>query len=244
MAMTSQTVSKILELTKSGYQTIAQDFSNTRNFLWQDLQLFKDYIKDSAKMLDLGCGNGRLIQLLEGKNVDYLGIDYNEEFISIAKAKYPQYKFEVGDVQNLAMPMETFDVVTLIAVLNHLPGEELKKRILANVASYLKPNGYLLMTNWDLWNWGGKKSVRAFWQDQLLLSSAKFSDKYGINKEELGYRDIITLWQSGDKQKVARLYYYAFTRRELDELLESVGLRIVKSVKTENNFVHIAKKSS
>ncbi|MFH0814697.1 MAG: class I SAM-dependent methyltransferase [Candidatus Falkowbacteria bacterium] len=240
--MNATTINKILELTKNGYQTIAQDFSNTRNFLWEDLQLFKDYIKDNAKMLDLGCGNGRLIQLLEGKNIDYRGIDYNEDFIRIAKAKYPQYKFEVGDVQNLAMPMETFDIVTLIAVLNHLPGDELKKRILANVVSYLKPNGYLLMTNWDLWNWSGKKSVRAFWQDQLLLSSAKFFDKYGINKEELGYRDTITLWQSGDKQKLARLYYYAFTRKELDGLVADIGLKIVKSIKTKNNFVHVAVK--
>ena len=91
--MEKQIVNKILELTKSGYQTIAQDFSNTRNFLWEDLQLFKDFIKDNAKMLDLGCGNGRLIQLLEGKKVDYFGVDYNENFIRIAKAKYPQYKY-------------------------------------------------------------------------------------------------------------------------------------------------------
>jgi SAM-dependent methyltransferase len=240
--MEKQTVNKILELTKSGYQTIAQDFSNTRNFLWEDLQLFKDFIKDNVKMLDLGCGNGRLIQLLESKKVDYLGVDYNEDFIRIAKAKYPQYKFEVGDVQNLAIPVESFDAVTLIAVLNHLPGDELKKRVLANAASYLKPGGCLLMTNWDLWNWSGKKSIRAFWQDQLLLTNAGFAEKYGVEKSELGYRDVITLWQTGDGQKIAQLYYYAFTRRELDKLIESVGLKIVKSIKTKNNFVHVAQK--
>jgi len=241
--MEQAVVKKILELTKSGYQTIARDFSETRNFLWEDLLLLKDFIKDGDKILDLGCGNGRLAQLLEGKKVDYFGVDYNEEFIRIARAKYPQYKFEAADVQNLAIPVETYDVVSLIAVLNHLPGSELKKRVLANAASYLKPGGHLLMTNWNLWNWSGKKSIRAFWQDQLVLSGRVFSEKYGINKDELGYRDVITLWKSGDGAKIARLYYYAFTKGELGRLLEKVGLRVVKSLKTKNNFVHVAQKA-
>jgi 2-polyprenyl-3-methyl-5-hydroxy-6-metoxy-1,4-benzoquinol methylase len=240
--MESDVVNKILELTKTGYQTIARDFSETRNFLWEDLLLFKDFIKDGAKILDLGCGNGRLAQLLEGKNVDYFGVDYNEEFIRIARAKYPQYKFEATDVQNLAIPVESYDIVSLIAVLNHLPGQELKKRVLANAASYLKPGGRLLMTNWNLWNWSGKKSIRAFWQDQLLMTGKAFAEKYGINKDELGYRDVITLWKSGDGSRIARLYYYAFTRAELDKLLQKVGLSIVKSLKTKNNFVHVAQK--
>jgi len=193
-------------------------------------------------MLDLGCGNGRLVQLLERKNVDYLGVDYNEDFIRIARAKYPRHKFEAADVQNLAIPVETYDVVSLIAVMNHLPGDELKKRILANAVSYLKPGGYLLMTNWNLWNWSEKKSIRVFWQDQLLLTSRAFSEKYGLNKDELGARDVITIWMTGDKQKMARLYYYAFTRGELDRLLTAVGLVVVKSLKTKNNFVHVARK--
>jgi len=240
--MEQSTVEKILNLTKSGYHHISHDFSNTRNVLWKDVLIFKDYIKKGDKILDLGCGNGRLVQLFEDKKVDYLGVDYNDEFIKIAQDKYPQYDFQVSDVQHLNLPAESLDCAMVVAVLNHLPGDDLKEQVLKKVHSFLKPGGYLLMTNWNLWNWKGKKSVKGFWQDQLLMNAPDFEKKYGVRKDELGYRDVITIWQTGDDTKKAQLYYYAFTFGELNRLLEKNGFEVVQSVKTARNLVHVAKK--
>ncbi|MBM4177706.1 hypothetical protein FJ208_02810, partial [Candidatus Gribaldobacteria bacterium] len=51
---------KLIDQNKQVYNKIAYDFSNTRNYLWQDILPLLDYSKKGDKVLDLGCGNGRL----------------------------------------------------------------------------------------------------------------------------------------------------------------------------------------
>ncbi len=46
--------------------------------LRDDLELISSWIKDSSRVLDLGCGDGHLLKLLkEDKNVSGYGIDNN-----------------------------------------------------------------------------------------------------------------------------------------------------------------------
>ena len=52
---------KLLAQVKDGYNQIAEHFSRTRYAPWSEFGLFKEYIKDGQRILDLGCGNGRLV---------------------------------------------------------------------------------------------------------------------------------------------------------------------------------------
>jgi len=109
---------------------IAEDFSRTRRYLWPDFQSLAEYIKPQDKVLDLGCGNGRLIELLGDKEIDYLGVDNVQNFIEIAKKKYPAYSFQVADALSLPFADNSFDKVCSIAVLHHIPSEELRLKFL------------------------------------------------------------------------------------------------------------------
>ena len=55
----------------------------TANLSRHDLQLISDWITPNSRVMDLGCGNGRLLQhLQQSKNVSGYGIELNPEMIS------------------------------------------------------------------------------------------------------------------------------------------------------------------
>lgn len=71
-----------------------------------------------ARILDLGCGTGDLVQFLADKNVDveYTGYDINPFLIEAARNRFPQKTFEVKDILQESMP--EFDYIIGQAVFN------------------------------------------------------------------------------------------------------------------------------
>lgn len=85
---------------------------------------------NSKKVLDLGCGPGRLPEAFP-KMSFYLGIDQSKLMIAQARERFPQHHFLCTRIEDYRNP-NTFDTVTCIDVLQHLenPPEELLRRIL------------------------------------------------------------------------------------------------------------------
>ena len=208
-------MSKEADLNKESYNRIASAFSGTRSFVWPDLKYLASLVPSGAKVLDVGCGNGRLLDLFVDKNIQYLGVDFSESLIEEARAKYPARSFVVMDARELKKQGDSFDFVFCLSVLNHFPEEE-QVEVMDNLRAVMKPGAYLLMINWNLWNIFRKKSVwRRPWSE--IWSKAKF----GINK------NVFTSWQSAKAK--ASLYYYAFTKKDLRRLCNKLGLQIEKN---------------
>ena len=68
---------QILKINNESYERISSSFSASRNRPWPDVDYaLKKYLKDGSRVLDIGCGNGRLVHsLFKSKNIDYLGFD-------------------------------------------------------------------------------------------------------------------------------------------------------------------------
>jgi SAM-dependent methyltransferase len=79
------------------------------------------WVPSHARILDVGCGNGRLERLLAAHAQSILGIDYDASSIAKAQASgLPTHvHFEVGDARRLEQEAQ-YDVVTLIHVLEHI----------------------------------------------------------------------------------------------------------------------------
>jgi len=208
----------LLKKTKEDYNLIAEDFSRTRWNIWAEFSIFRDYVKGGDEILDIGCGNGRLLELLKGKNIEYIGVDNSERLIEIAKrrlqpTRHPEYKakFLVADTLNLPFPNDYFDKVFLIAVLHNIPSKELRFKALQEARRVLKPEGLLILTVWDI----RRKETVILILKHLFLKL--------IGKSQLDFKDVFVPWG-----KKVRRYYHYFTERELINLVKKEGFKIKK----------------
>ena len=219
-------------LNRQSYDKIAKQFSFSRNYVWPDVLVFQKFINDGDKLLDLGCGNGRLIGLMKDMEVDYLGVDFSEELVACAKNNFPGKKFLAMDALNLNLPGKSFDVVLCVSVFNHLPKDK-HVQFVANIKKVLKPGGYLLMSNWNLWNVRGKKSIWRVDPSTLRCDSGRawlrVTDRVTMTQRSIigDWKNIVTKWKSGETE--AQLYYYAFTKNEIKRLLAKNGFEIEKN---------------
>jgi SAM-dependent methyltransferase len=229
---------KILAKNKEIYDQIAEDFAETRNKVWPEFEYFKGYLANGQDVLDLGCGNARLLELLKDYKVNYLGIDFSPNLIAEAKKDWldsqsePNFNFMVGDILDLNLK-EKYDLVFLVATLHHIPSQRLREKVLLNVKSVLKPNGKLLMTNWNLWQ---KRYLKYIIKYTLLKISESEKETNGIMPEELDLQDVFIPWQ-----KKHQRYIHAFTENNIANLLKKTGFEIIKNVSNTRNIITVAK---
>jgi len=205
------------ERNKEGYNKIADDFSQTRLIKRKELEQFNRFVKRGDFLLDIGCGNGRLIDSLKEKEISYIGIDSSPRLIEIAQQKYPHNRFVTGDIFKVVFPSETFNGVFAISLLHHIPSFPLQLRLLKEATRVLKPNGLLFLTVW-----------------QIPLSFSRFGKPSFLRqrlakKPSLGKRDFIHQWGGQ-----TNLYYHAFTQKELKKLIRGINLSIVDSGRMTN----------
>lgn len=143
------------------------------------------YLASSENILDLGCGIFRWKNKIR-ENTSYTGIDVEPEIISFNRSNFPHYAFyhQNLDQETLPFPPDSFDLVIMLAVIEHLknPVHVLTevRRMLSNdgviIASTPHPRGELIM------EMGSK--VKIFSQDkhshQPLLDYKKIEE---ITKE-------------------------------------------------------------
>lgn len=99
---------------------------------------------DAMRILDFGCGNGRLVGFVG--DAEYIGIDNNPSYIESATATYggPRVHFYCADLDTLAsLPIEPVDVVISIGVLHHLD-ETVAEKALAASRDLLEADGRLV----------------------------------------------------------------------------------------------------
>lgn len=212
---------QILEESRKNYNLIADDFSRTRHGLWPELNFLRGYIKDGERILDLGCGNGRIAELFKDKNVEYIGVDNSEKLIDLAKKTYEsnKVKFVVADGLNLPFPDNYFDKVFSIAVLHHIPSRELRDKFLKETHRVLKKEGMAVFTVWNLW------------QRQMILLHIKHFFfrvcpviRRGIRSyDRMDFKDVFISWSYK-----ANRYFHSFTKRELKKLFIKTGFNVEK----------------
>lgn len=119
--------------------------------------LLRELPSPCHRVLEIGCGKGRLSRALAKHAQAVVGIDLSNEMLKIARAESQQLnnvRFEQTDYLQKDYPPAYFDAIVSVATLHHMDWAHALKRI----KSDLKPGGKLLVI--DLYEEKG-------WMDQL-----------------------------------------------------------------------------
>lgn len=231
--MKKETIEKILLETETGYDMMSQKFSETRKFFWRGLEFIGDYAKDGDRILDFGCGNGRLLELFVDRKISYTGADISQKLLDLAKNKYPteSINFLKIDPGQASLPFEDdfFNSTYSIAVFHHFPKEHAGKTA-QELYRITKSGGYVIVTVWNLWQGKYLKNILKNWRDKIS------------GRSELDWNDCYIKFKN-NQSGVFRRYHHAFTRGELERLFNQAGFKTEKcEVVDGKNIVFVGKK--
>jgi 2-polyprenyl-3-methyl-5-hydroxy-6-metoxy-1,4-benzoquinol methylase len=108
--------------------------------LKQKLKLINSFDSESKNLLDIGCGTGDFLEKALKDNWTIIGIEPDEQARKIANSKTNNSVYEIAQLNKLQA--NSFDVITLWHVLEHLPNLEMHAAVFK---SLLKPNGTLVI---------------------------------------------------------------------------------------------------
>lgn len=111
---------------KEAYDKIAHNYEDTfdgkftRSF--KEELLARVALKPMYKVLDVACGTGELLAMLNQKcSIQGAGIDISDEMIKVAKARYGAFDFRISGCAPLPFEDGSFDVITVSAAFHHFP---------------------------------------------------------------------------------------------------------------------------
>ena len=110
-------------------------------------------VQSGEQVLDVGCGTGTLaieVARRVGRAGRVAGVDPGIQQIARARSKAARrnlpIEFQIGVIERLPFPDQTFDVVSSTLMMHHLP-KSLKRQGLAEIARVLKPGGRLVIAD-------------------------------------------------------------------------------------------------
>lgn len=87
------------------------------------IDFFNIYKTSVESVLDYGCGIGRLSKPLNEIFDEYIGVDFSESMIDIAKDRNPDLNYKV---LNTYFDIPSYDMIFIFTVLLHIPPEEIE----------------------------------------------------------------------------------------------------------------------
>jgi len=130
------------------YDEIATHFAQTRQHPWPEIEAFLADVSGRTG-LDIGCGNGRHLEVL-GDRVDrVLGLDASPALLDVAAADHPTVSLLAGDAARLPVATNAVDVALYVATLHHLPERSLRIGSLDELARVLTQDGQALVSVWS-----------------------------------------------------------------------------------------------
>jgi SAM-dependent methyltransferase len=121
------------------------------SLLETDLRFAERYFPVPGRLIDLGCGTGRLLMHFAARKYACLGVDLSEAMLAQVNAKAAQAGLAVAVLKaNLVeldmLPAATFDYAAcLFSTLGMIRGAENRRRFLGHVRRILKPGAVFVL---------------------------------------------------------------------------------------------------
>ena len=213
---------RFIALNRRFYAEFARSFSETRPPDRVNLDPILPQLADGVKVLDAGCGNGRIVTALDRARLrlNYLGVDATPELLAMARARRMRHvraEFREADLTVAGWPAAVADrapfaVALMTAVLHHMPGYALRARIVRELRGLLAPDGVLILSNWQFDR-----------VDRLRRKIAPWS-VIGVDLAAVEPGDALIDWRRSGA--VGYRYCHLLTEAEVERMAAECGFRV------------------
>ena len=135
-------------LVESAYDRLYREYHQRRvSGYWPTDYGIVDFVRRLAKgsqVLDVGCGSGFVAGKLAESGMEVSGIDISRNMLKLARTSVKSAKFYRMDMRKIKFTSDTFDGITCIYSIIHVPRDEHLK-ILKSFQRILRPGGILLV---------------------------------------------------------------------------------------------------
>ncbi len=159
------------------------------------------HLPSNAKVLDLGCGEGKASFFLAKNNFDVTAIDFSEEGIKklneFAKKENLKIKADVSDVKSYLQDCEKFDAIFAMNVLQFI-GPKNIFTVIEKIQSKTNPNGLNVIASFVAENPRQKKVVLS--KDRYFFDEGELRELYKDWKI-LFYEEKLGDWETHGEPK-------------------------------------------
>jgi len=199
--------------------------------LWDsEKYVFKKYLEQLDKILDLGCGTGRTtFGLFQADFRNIIGVDLTPEMIKEARNLNKHFQtdidFRIGDAAKLEFEDSMFDAVIFsFNGLMSVPGQTNRDKAIREIHRVLKPTGIFIFTTHDR-NRG--EEYFEFWKDEKTKWKAGEQDS---RLYEFG--DLITK----SKNESSKIYIHIPRKKEITEWTKRNGFETKETFYRSDKF--------
>lgn len=209
---------------------------------------------DVKSILELGCGTGNLAINFSNDFQEYLGLDYSEHMLSLAREKFPSGNFIQGDMRNFSLDKK-FDAAFITGrSTSYLLTSDDVINAFKCIHKVLNPKGYLIFDCID-----ATKFIPYIKENPAVLHKSKVvNSDYYRNSEWYPNKknSSIVHWtanyyeQKGAKHQFLgkdTISFKVFTETEIRSALNKEGFEVLKIMDRPtyafDTFVVVAKKT-
>ena len=152
------------------------------------VDLLKKIDTANKKILEIGCSSGYYSEVFNKADFNFIyeGCDYSEEFIKLAKERYPSINFKVGDATNLDYKDNQFDIVIFGCCILHIIDYQTAIKEAARVAKnyiifHRTPIIHRKKTTYTTKTAYGTKMIEIFFNEEELLNLLSKSNLAVLN---------------------------------------------------------------
>jgi SAM-dependent methyltransferase len=223
--MVPELVQQLIDINREFYTAFASAFAESRSLAQPSLHRLLAYVPPGGRVLDVGCGHGRVAHLLDRDRpgASYLGLDFSARLVRLAQEETASLtKVKVAfDVADLTEPGWSerlgdcrFDTILLLAVLHHIPAYQNRLEVLNTLGDHLRPSGRLVVSAWQ------------FTTNPRMRRKIVSWDRVAIDPAGLEPGDYLLDWKRGG---VGYRYCHLIDEEELARLATGSGLQLLGS---------------
>lgn len=179
-----------------------------KEWLESEIKYLKKNIPEDSKVLDVGCGGGRIPKELYPTTKNLVGLDHDEEAVELVEknlASYPEIKIINGKAEDMPFEDNSFDIIACLGTFCNFG--ELKEKALAEMKRVVKDDGILIISCYS---------------ENAFEERMKMYEKANAEIKEVKGTTIIFNEDIGDNISEQ------FSKEELEDLFKKSGLDIIE----------------